>query len=172
MPAINLLPEELAPKGPMARLANFVRKVTIYGYLLFLTASFGLLSIFLFDNLTLRERVATGERLKDSIRAQEQTEQGVILIRDRLGKIKDLGDNPTEVSIESLAALATALPVNVSEVEVVGEETEVTVTVANSSLLKLFLDSVVLLEKYKSIQVSSFGFIPQGGYQLTLELSI
>ena len=87
---INLLPTDLSPKGPVVRIAALVRSVAVISFSLLLITGLGISAFFIVNSLQIKNLNSANEELKGSIKSLEVTEQGLVLVRDRLGKVKQV----------------------------------------------------------------------------------
>src|SRR4030042_2652884 len=107
MAAINLLPKDLLPSAGLIKTAKLLKNLLTLGFGIFTIVLVGLVAFFVLNSISLRSSTARQEELKNSIKALEQTEQGLVLVKDRLTKVKEVlakdsgaeeGDNPAKVS--------------------------------------------------------------------------
>jgi Tfp pilus assembly protein PilN len=171
---INLLPAEYAASSPIRKTADVFKQIAIAGFsllILFLIAS-GIYLFFL--NAQVRSSLASQEELKNSIKSLEQTEQRLVLVKDRVAKVKTvLGKKTVDSSIADLKSLTVNLPedVTVSEADVTPQITEITFSARSSSGLVKLMSNLVLLDSYKRIELKSFSFTPTLGYRVTFKLT-
>lgn len=172
--AINLLPTELSPRGPAVKAANALRRFIIFGFIAFALSVLGLIAFFVFVTTQIGSSNQRQESLKGSIRSLEQTEQRLILVKDRLAKIKNaLGEEKMRSEVENIDSLLTNTAGNVvvTEVDVSKDKTELTVQATSSTSVAQFMAVLLVTNLYEKIDLSSFGFNPQVGYLISLEMA-
>jgi hypothetical protein len=173
MAIINLLPTDLAPKGPTLRIVNYLKQIALVGFVIFLLVTLGLAGYFVITSFELNGSVNRQENLKTQIKSLEQAEQKIILLKDRVIKIKKVLAMPDSqgniVISQEVLVMATGL-VNIGELEISPEETKLTVTSNNSSSLSQFLTTLTGSKVYKTIVLSSFSFNPTAGYSAVFDL--
>src|SRR3989344_2426496 len=113
MPAlkINLLPGDLAPKASVLKLANALKKLSLLGFALFLVGTLGGVAFFIYLTTEVESLRTSQEQPKKTISSLEQTEQRIILVRDRVQKAeKIITTAPTEKRLQALTALVSKFP--------------------------------------------------------------
>ena len=172
--AINLLPTNLVAQGPVIKIANTLKQIVTIGFSVFILAVIIVAAYYLINFFTLRTSLTKQEALKTNIKALEQTEQKVFLIKDRLDKIKiALGVDSADKNLEKLEGFLTLISQNViiSEAQISSKNTEVSIIAKSSSALTSFMGSLMTAEVFKTINLTSFGFNPVNGYFITVEVN-
>lgn len=173
MAEINLLPTDLAAKSPIKKTADVLKKVAIGGFVLLFLFLIGSGAYLYFLNLQVRNSVANQEELKQSIESLEQTEQQLVIVRDRLDKAETvLGKESAAEELEDFEELAGLIPptVAVTEADMVSGRSEVSLIAVSSSGLVQLMANLISLELYERIELTSFGFTPGSGYLVSLVL--
>lgn len=171
MADINLLPTDIAPKSPVNKAANLLKKIAIYGavaLVLFLLAVGGYI---LFVQSQIRTSIANQNQLEDSIRSLEQTEQSVVLLKDRIKRANTvLSEETATPALDSFEELTFTIPqtARLTEVEINTESTEVSYIVASSGDLTQLMAGLFSVEGYETVELTSFGFSPSAGYLVGL----
>src|SRR3990172_9263227 len=159
MAAINLLPTELLPSAGLLRTARLLKTVLTVGFGIFVVVVLGLVGFFTVNALSLRSSNARQEELKASIKSFEQTEQGLVLVKDRLGKVKEVeAKENADNEIEALSSLFGQVPpgVSLSEAVVSKEELDATFVVGDSSVLGQFIAGIIFTQGFTKIDLLSF----------------
>jgi len=172
--AINLLPTDLSPKGPVIKLAKSLKNIAIAGFVVFIISLVSLIVFLLFISTNLSSSTARQEQLKTSIKSLEQTEQRLVMVKDRLKYTKQvLGKANAADDLEQLKALLLSLPesASVSQVDIAKDKVELTMLVTDSSGVSQSLATLMAAGLYEKIILLSFGFNPNTGYFINLELS-
>lgn len=165
--AINLLPTEISPKGPVVRISNLLKNLATIFFAFFLIIGFGMGAYFILNVVTLRSVNTRSEALKTSIMTLEETEQGLVLVKDRLGKAKTvLAEESAVEEIGALQSVGSVLPADVSLSEAVASKDllEVTFVAVSSQGLSQLMAQVISQENFDKIELVSFSFNPIAGY--------
>lgn len=171
---INLLPPELTVAKGISKVAKSIRQVTFIALIVYILFGLGLLAFFLFSSSELNSLTKKEDGLKNDIKARETTEQRLVLLKDRVGKIK------TALSVESaseeVVGIANLLPLigassQLNEVVVDSKKVDLSLVVRSSAELSSFLRSLPTQKDFTNITLTSFGFNPANGYILGLRLS-
>lgn len=170
---INLLPPESTVSGPMGQLIKITRALNIIllgGFILF---AFGLSAFFIFNSLKLQNINSEIAQLKSSVSAQESSEQQVVLLKDRLGKVQLLQSLPSSmknmVNIDNFLATIEG-NATLTELDVDSQKTDISMLFRNNADLSNFLRSITSSKLFKSATLSSFGFNPASGYLVSIHL--
>lgn len=165
--AINLLPTDLSPKGPVVKLATILKNVATVSFLIFFLAVLGMAALFILNSVTLRTIGERSEALKTSIASLEETEQRLVLVRDRLSKVKQvLGAESGIEEVEGLEKITTGLGAGttLSEAVVDKDSLEVTFIVSSSTELAQLMSKVISQDSFKKVELTALSFNPSAGY--------
>jgi hypothetical protein len=174
MPAINLLPTDLSPKSSVARASQIIKNIGIVSLVVVVISAIGLIGFFVFISFQLRSSNTRQEQLKANIKSLEQTEQRLVLTKDRIKNAnKVLAKETAAGALEDLTSLFSNLPegVQIREAQISAEKTEMSLIATSSFGLGQSLASILATDYYKSIKLSSFAFNANVGYVLTLVLT-
>lgn len=172
--AINLLPTDLSPKGPVIKFAKTLRNIATAGFVVFVIFLIALIGFFLFTSTQLSSSTARQEQLETSIKSLEETEQRLVLVKDRLKYTKQvLGEANAADGLGQLKALLLSLPesASISQIDVAKDKVELTLLVTDSLGVTQSLTTLTAAGLYEKIVLLSFGFNPSTGYFVSLELS-
>lgn len=175
MPAlkVNLLPGDLAPKAAVLKLANLFKKISLLGFALFLVGTLGGVAFFIYLTTEVERLRSSQEQSKRTISSLEQTEQRIILVRDRVQKAERIIKTaPAEKRLQALASLATKFPKSVvfTSVEILPERLDLTILVPDSLVLKEAMASLADPELFNKVNMISLGLNPKSGYLVSLQL--
>jgi len=174
MPIINLLPTDLAPKGPTLKIINYLKQVIFVGFVVFLLISLGLGGFLILTSLELQNSLSRQENLKNQIKNLEQTEQKMVLLRDRVEKINKILSMPniqSDISNTQKIVDFNSSNINIRELEFSIDKVKLSVTASSSASFKELVDSLTQTNYYKTIILSSLNFNPNVGYSASFELS-
>jgi len=161
---INLLPQGLKPKKYALTLSKNLKKVLIIGFCLFaILATVSLATIFVLS-ARMKSSVAKQDDLKSEIKNLEQSEQKLVLVKDRLGKIESIlkGESASD-EITTLIETSQKIPEGVSfkKANLSKSSADVTVSTANSFYLARFLAVLIGSGSYRRIELLSFSYDPK-----------
>jgi hypothetical protein len=174
MAAINLLSTDLAPSSGIAKTAKLLRTVLTVAFAIFVISVFGLVAFFSVNALVLRSSSIRQEELKSSIQNFEQTEQGLVLVKDRLVKVKEVtAKENADNEISALSKIFASVPpgVSLAEAVIAKDELDTTFVVADSGALTQFMAGLIANEDFSRIELLSFSFNPSVGYLVSVGFS-
>jgi Tfp pilus assembly protein PilN len=168
---LNLLPPELAISKNLGSVLKTVRALGVIGIVTFLIFGIGVGVIFIISSITLNGVNASITKLTSEVSAQQKSEQQVILIKDRLGKIVLIQRLPNSLTNQIAAQpfldkLSTASFVNQMSID--AKAVDITATLKTSSDLATFIDSFQSSDVFKSVKLTSFNFSPTVGYSVEI----
>lgn len=167
MAAINLLPTDISPKGPVVKISSLIKNLAVISFTLFLLTAFGMLAVFVLNSVQIRSLNQTSEELKTSIKSLETTEQGLVLVKDRLSKanlvlaVESGGDEAA-----GLGTITAGLPASVALTEAVisKDVLETTFVATDSQGLTTLMAQIISQEAFAKVDLVSFSFNPNAGY--------
>ncbi len=168
---LNLLPTDYALTGPVGQIIKFARPLNVILLALFLVMVVGMGGFFIFSSLSLKNLATGNDGLKKQIQAQSAAQQQMVLLKDRLSKIKTIQGIPTATQnlkdINPLLALITGNSF-LSEFSVDSKKATATIVFKSNSELTSFLKAVNSNTSYSSIALGTFNYSPVAGYQVSL----
>lgn len=114
---------------------------------------------------------SANDELRNQIQSQQMAQQQVVLLKDRLEKIKKVYLKPNaNKSLTALDPMINSLPlgVTVSELSIDTEKTSLLLTFLRTSDLAIFLDGLDNETNFTSIVMDSFDYSPKEGYSVGL----
>jgi len=174
MAEINLLPIDLSKARGSVKAASGLRKIIVVfsGLFLIVTVLGAILIVFLTSQVN--SSLSRQTQLKQNITSLQNTEQQLLLIKDRIGKVNSVSTNRDAATIFiSIDKTLSSLPTNVSvgSVEISSDKTKFTVVSKDSLGMAAFLNLVVVSGLYKSLSLTQFNFSSATGYTISLEVS-
>ena len=165
--AINLLSQELKPKPYVVNFAKILKKLAMVSLLVFLVGVILLVgTIFIFSQRT-RAAISSQEALKREIKALQETEQRIVLIKDRIDKIESVykEENATD-GVASIREISRVIPEGtlIQEFSLEPDNTEVKVLADSLSSLAKFASGITGLGSFEKIVLKSLEFDPEKGY--------
>lgn len=161
---INLLPDEFKPKKSVLNLSKKLNKFAIASLVIFFVAGvLVVVAVFLLSN-RVNTAKADLDQLKSEVSALEQSEQQIILIKDRITKINqiDSGGNSLFPTVQSLKEFNDNLPngFELVSAQVTSKQFSTEVTFESSSDLTRLLANTVSQEDYKLVRINSLRLDP------------
>jgi len=175
MARINLLPIDLTPKKSILRLAGALTKLSYMGIAIFIISVLTISGLYIINLTKINSIKKEEEVLINSVREYEQTEQQVVLAKDRMGKIDQIWEkNTAQNHIDVFQKLLSSITggVTLKSIEITGSKTTISIDTNSSSSVSSFLGTLVSSNLYKSIQLTNFSFNPNYGYRIVFEASL
>lgn len=168
---LNLLPQEYSVKSGLGAVIKVVWSLTIVLLVVFLVFVLGVSGFFFISSSDLNRVSANVDSLKNQVKAQETTEQRLVLLKDRLGKIKGVqSQSSLSKSLADIdSVLGTVSGGTVGELNVTSLKTDASVVFGSSQGLGDFFKNLISSDKFNSIIMTSFGFNPITGYLVSLK---
>ena len=173
MSEINLLPQELKPKGYAIKLSKTFRKVATVCLIVFFVGFVLFIGANVLLSFQVRSLKNTDSVLKSEIAALEQTEQKLILVEDRLQKIINIQEsNDSTEEVESIQAILDRSPLDVliEEITLNNNSANLVISTDRSSNLTRFL-SVVFTLGFRRIDLKSFDYNESSGYKVEVAIA-
>ncbi len=169
---INLLPVELGAGRSILQVARTLNKVSIIAGVVFLVVGVsGIVYLFLLQR-QVTDQVNKNNQLQTSIKNLQATEQKLVLIKDRIGKIKTILSQKTAYDNSgNIQNILLGLPSDVvlGEAEISPAQIRFSVTSKTSLGMVSFLTNLTSQSKYKQMVLKNFNFRPSSGYSITVE---
>ena len=173
MTTINLLPDDFSSKG-VAKVARIIKKILIPVFAVFFISAAAMSGIIIVLNSNLKRITNNQEILTSSIKNLEKTERGMLLLQERLSKIKNiLANDPSKGKItQNLQdVLGRSSGVTVSEIKLIADKINLEVKAATSDQVGQFLSQVLEDPLFQEVVLTDFTFSQEGGYSLGLDLT-
>lgn len=172
MANINLLPPDLASKKSVIKLAGILTKVsyTLIAFFLILVLTF--LAIFIIDSTKIKEYEAEQTSLIKSIKEHEQTEQQIVLAKDRMSIIKEIWKvSNVNSSLESFKQVLsfTDNDVLIRNAEFNLDKSEISLDARSVNSVAKFMGNLVTSGIYDSIILKNFSFNSTYGYRISFQ---
>lgn len=170
MAGINLLPTELKPKGYIIELSKHLKKIALIAFGIFLAVGSVSLGILIVFSRLSSNSLKTQEELKTNIKSLEQTEQSLLLVKDRIEKIGIVKDfDSAQEEIEILKTLSrVSQESSIEEASLITSSAKITFNFTKLSSITSFIDSVQADPQFSTITLESFVFQPDIGYSVEI----
>jgi uncharacterized membrane protein len=174
MNSINLLPTAVEVKTVTVKAVTFFKRMSISIVIIFLFLGLAGLAYFFIASRQLATIKIHEENLKTTLAALKETEQQYVLSKDRLAGIKEVrSKKAVEEELTKVQKLQTLLPASltISEVEIREDGAKVSLVGVSSRDIVSFFASLLTSEIYEKIILKNFGFNPNSGFLISLEVS-
>ena len=169
---LNLLPTELSVSKSLGALLKTLRAVGVIAVAAFLVFGIGVAAYFIVVKVTLDGLNTKVTVLKNQVTANEQSEQQVILLKDRLAKISSVQNLPSllpnlsavKPTFTNLSAVSA-----ISQMQVDATGFNLTLNIKTNSDLTVFLATVRNPDVFKTAGLTAFSLNPTTGYSLTVQ---
>lgn len=175
MSAINLLPQDLSPRRTIVKASDTLKRVSFLWFMVILVFSGVMVATFFVFAYQIRSTVTNQEGLKSSIKALQQTENQLILVKDRLQKIEKVAGLDTAYEeAEGLSVLRNILPegAELTEAELTSGQSNLEIKTTSSVVFSQLMSKLVSSSIYKFINIESFEYTPTKGYLIAFSFRI
>lgn len=171
---LNLLPSEKRVGKDLQRILRTIRMLGVVGLGIFIIFGIVLIGFFVFRSIQLNTRDSQNSGLKSRISTLETSETKMVLLKDRIAKIKTLLNVPTalanldnvNLALSSLASDTTINELNISTAKI-----SLSLNFKNSNEIAVFLKSLSDTKAFKTVTISSFSFNPTSGYLISIVIT-
>ena len=164
---LNLLPPESRVSGGLSKALGITRMLGVIGLAAFLIFALGVGAFFVISSVQLSSLSTQSDSLKSQILAQAKTESQVVLLKDRIKKIKTVQSLPSSTkNLNNIDPYLSPLTgeTSVTELNVDSAKVAATLNFRSNSDLSSFIKALVSSNTFKTIAITSFGFNPISGY--------
>jgi len=170
--SVNLLPKELKPKKYIVKISKVLTNVSLIALLVFIISAVTITGVYFVVSGRLKTSQEKHQELITQIKALEDTEQKIVLIKDRLEKVGEMKSRPS--ATERVDILEDVLNISDGIATVYGStltDDKASILVAADSSLNLtrFLSGILLTGGFKNIEMLSFDFNRNLGYEMEFE---
>lgn len=167
---INLLPTELKVSGGLSRILRVSRILGVISLAVFLVFGLGLGVFFVISSVQLNSLNSGNDALKSQVTSLKTSEAQLVVLKDRIAKIKTVQKIPTAVKnlVDFDPLVSSFSSSTVSEVDVDTNKIATSINFRSNSDLTSFVKAISLASIFRSVTFSSFSFSPAGGYLIGL----
>lgn len=173
MPAnLNLLPDNLYVSKSVSSTVKTLKALNVILIVIFIIFAVGVGAYFVFQKITLNSTQTTLAQLKSQIKAQEQSETKLILLKDRLSKIASIQNSSSaSKNMDNLTTLlsGTSQSFEISSANVSSNKIALSLKIYSNEDLTSFISNVKSSALFGSANLSTFNY-GSGGYSLDLTL--
>lgn len=173
---INLIPIEMAVPPKAVKISKILTKISTAGIILFILSLIGIAASFYYFNNKYQTVTSDYVRLKNNVLALEDSEQKLVLAKDRLAKISEIKKlNVLGPEVEKTKHVLDALLQNaessVSDISIEPQKVELTFVSKTPSSLGDVLRSLTTLGLYRNIVITSITYSATSGYSSSMILN-
>ncbi|EKD62647.1 MAG: hypothetical protein ACD_52C00102G0004 [uncultured bacterium] len=170
---INLLPQSGNVSTSILKASGRLVKATVVLFVAFLV--FGSLgAVFLVvTNTELADKIAENDSYKANIKSLQEAEQNLVLVRDRVGKVKTIiNQRDFEEKLAKIRTLIASLPVEAKPeaLEINVAKSTIKLVFESSQELSVFIKFLVASSDYQLVNLNTLEFKGSGNIDLELEL--
>ncbi len=172
MSGINLLPQESKPKGYAVNATKTLKKFSIFSIIFLLLTITVITTVNLFYGVQTRTLSSKEESLKKEIKALEDTEQKLVLIKNRLNGISSImSESNSKKQIEMFQRIIEQNPADVSILGAKLENEKFVINVGTDDSKKItnFYRLLASLN-FDSVELDSFTYDVRG-YRLGIAIN-
>ncbi len=173
MPEINLLSQELKPSGYAVKASKRLRQLAVLSIIILVITAIGFTVSSVFLSVQTKNIAKNEEKLKNDIKNLEQTEQKLVLIKNRLAGVeKIVNDKSAKEELDILETIIEKDPqnINIYGIKLDSDKAIISVGIENSSYVTTFY-SLLLNSNFRTISLESFTFDPKFGYKIDIAIS-
>lgn len=170
---INLLPTDIVLDNQAVRVTKVLRVVAVFLGSATLALGFVIAIYFFYKGKTLTELQTEYSTLKNEVVSLEGTENSLVLVRDRLTKLKVISEkNNFNKFLSVTDEILSSLPTGITLQQLVGdpERQLLTFNATDSTTMEEFIDSIKLKNNLNNLNIKSAGVNVLGGYDFTIEI--
>jgi len=173
MPKINLLPPDLVPKSLTVKITKVIKQVVIVGFSLFICAAIIFIALFVLNTMKLNNLGKNRNQLLESIKNNQQVEQSLYLVRDRLNKIKTIQTQDSSAQpIKAIPVLLSQLPgsVVINQANLSPILSEVDFQTSDPAAVSQLMATMTGSNFFQTINLKTFSYNEAKGYIVGFEL--
>ena len=171
---LNLLPSDYEVSDSVAKLIKSARQLNVILLAIFFAGALSMAGFFVFSAISLQNLNTQNTNIRNQIQVQQTAQQQVVLLKDRLSKIKRVQAVPG--AAQNLTAISPLIGSvsdsgSVSELNVSPQKTSMSLTFRTNSDLVSFIKTLNGNTNFSSITMDSFSYNPTTGYLVSFSFS-
>lgn len=168
---LNLLPSEYGKLGTTGKILRSLRALGVISFALFFVFALGTSAFFIISTITLNGLKNDIDSLKSQVTAEQTSEQQIVLLKDRVGKIKTIlaaPDATKNLSLISPYISSLSASSKVSDISIDPSKVNLALNFVNNTDLSNFLSAISKDSQFGSVRMTSFTFNDATGYSLEI----
>lgn len=171
---LNLLPSDILISKGLSKVLRTLKSLTVIFTVTFLIFCLGMVALFIVNKFAFDKVQNDTDKLKAQIKAQETSEQQLILIKDRLSKIsaiKSRSDASNNIAgINSLVSDLSAKS-RITEEDASSTKSSLSISIGSNVDLSSLIKNIEKTDAFKAVTLSSLGYSSVQGYVVMLDMS-
>ncbi len=162
---LNLLPQDFQISKSAGSAIKTMKALGVILIVVFIVFCLGLGAFFIYSKLSLNKLQTTVDGLKVQVKAQEKSEQQLILLKDRLSKIGSVRASSGALSnvnnMDSLISNMSSVS-NIDEASININKMNLILSVNSNEDLVTFMDNLKKSTAFTSVSLASFNYNSKG----------
>lgn len=170
---LNLLPQNLQVSKGLDGVLKTTKALGVILIVTFIVFAIGAAGYFIYSKITLNNLQTNIEQLKSQVKAQESSEQQLVLLKDRLAKISSVRSAPnSSKNITGLDSLFTNVSPQSSanQIDVSSQKINITMMIRSNEDLVTFIQNLKNTKLFKTVTLTSLGYTTNLGYSMIVNL--
>ena len=171
---LNLLPQNLQISKGLGSILKTTKSLGVILIVVFIVFGLGTGAFFVYSKITLNNVQTNVEQLKSQVKAQEGSEQQLVLLKDRLAKIASLKSTPnaTKNIINMDTLFKNMSPGSAAnQLEVLPTKIGISMIIRSNEDLTTFIQNLKTNELFNLVNLTSLGYNMNAGYSVIVNLS-
>lgn len=168
---LNLLPPELTVSKSLGNLLKTLRAINVIAIAAFLIFGAGMAAFFVISSISLTGIKNNIASLEAQVKTQAQSEQRMVLLKDRIAKITSAKKVPNSVpNLASVPPLLAGLSpgTTITQLQINATNVELAVNITSNTDLSAFLSTVKGSTFFKTVNLTAFSLGPTTGYSVEI----
>ena len=170
---LNLLPQDLRVSKGINNVIRLTRSINVILVVIFIVSIIGAGAFLIISSIRLNSIQSEITKLEQQVKAQETSEQQLVLLKDRISKISTARSylNATK-NIENINSVLTNTlsAVKIDSLSITPSKTDISLTLLSNEDLKTYLKNLKESGKFKSVDLYSFDYNKNIGYLVKVVL--
>ncbi|KKR69655.1 MAG: hypothetical protein UU12_C0040G0013 [Candidatus Woesebacteria bacterium GW2011_GWA2_40_7b] len=171
---INLLPPGFGVTGNLGKILKAVRMVGVIGLAFFLVFGLGISIYFIVSTITFNALKSETNSLKEQVKTLQTTEQQIVLLKDRIGKINMALGLPE--AIKNLIAIEPFISnlsssASLNQLEIDAQKIDLSFQFRSTADTSAFIKSLSDMKDFRSVVLTSFGYDSTNGYTVGISIT-
>lgn len=171
---LNLLPPEYGTLGQLGKILRVTRALGVISMALFFVFALGVSAFFVISTININNLNSEIDSLKAQVTAQQTTEQKIVLVKDRIGKIKTILASPD--ALKNLAAVSPYISgasgiESLPDLTIDPSKVDMILNFKTNSSLTNFISQISRDKNFTNVVLSSFNYSSTTGYSVEIAAS-
>src|SRR3989344_6948892 len=171
---INLLPPGFGVTGNLGKILKAVRMVCVIGLAFFLVFGLGISIYFIVSTITFNALKSETNSLKEQVKTLQTTEQQIVLLKDRIGKINMALGLPEAIkNLDAIEPFISNLSSSASlnQLEIDAQKIDLSFQFRSTADTSAFIKSLSDMKDFRSVVLTSFGYDSTNGYTVGISIT-